>query len=410
MVGVCWAFGSSVAALVEEAQKTGGFQIYGAPEKGKTTALILAGSVWGRHVGQNGDRGFAESWNTTDNQVEEIIAGHTHVGLMLDEAHLYGGDFAKAVMRLSEGTGKQRMNQGGATTFEALFFSTSNVPSWELIASAKQPVIEAVLSRICDIPLPKGGDGIFEELHGFDEGRDLSNTIKVESSRHYGCAGRMFIERLVQDLATENASNARLAFLRERRKRYLKALHRRAEELRVLERPADRMATIYAAGCLAVEYGILPWRRKDVREAILSCHLDAIQAAQPCLLAVRNQRPAPQSGLERLRAYVAQNRRDFVNLDKTPLKFGVDTFGAAKGYSATFKKKKWFYFSADQLKQIVGGAREYRVLCDKLASQVLLARSGNAMTTQRPVFSGGEGNQNFARVVAIRRKVLRRPT
>jgi putative DNA primase/helicase len=52
--------------------RTGGFQIVGPAESGKTAMAMVAGSVWGCHRSSvHKEKGFAESWNTTINKLEE---------------------------------------------------------------------------------------------------------------------------------------------------------------------------------------------------------------------------------------------------------------------------------------------------------------------------------------------------
>lgn len=406
---VSWAFASAVAALIDSAQKSGGFQIYGPPETGKTTWGTVAGSVWGCHVGQNNDLGFTEKWNTTTNKVEEVMSAHAHVGLILDETSLFDGDFNEVVMRLSEGMGKQRMHQGPPITFEAFFLSTSNAPTWDLVTNAGKRVNEAVLSRICDIPLPVGGHGLFEELHGFADGDKFSKEIKVRSRENFGVAGPAIIEKIVAEISTEDGKAECIKYLRARRGAYQNSLRRKAKAagFRVLERPADRFASVYAAGCLASKYGILPWKRKDIRKAVLACHLDALRAVQPFLTAAVGPSSPSPSPLSKLVSYIQANRTQFVDLEATPLTLGEEKFGSAKGYRARFKGKKLFYFAVDQLKEIVGGAVEYRSICDVLTAKKLIHRKGKSATVQRPVYVGGKGNKNYAWVVAIRRKVLK---
>lgn len=408
MLAICWAFASAVAGLVPEAQKSGGFQVFGPPETGKTTWGTVAGSVWGCHVGQNSELGFAEKWNTTVNKVEEVMSAHAHVGLILDETGLFDGDFNEVVMRLSEGMGKQRMYQGFPVTFESFFLSTSNAPTWGLVKNAGKRVNEAVLSRVCDIPLPVGGHGLFEDLHGFADGDKFSKEIKVRSREHFGVAGPALIEKLVADMSTDDGNAGCIKYLRARRDAYRKHLDKRAKakSLRVLERPADRLASVYAAGCLAAKYGILPWKRKDIRKAILACHLDALRAVQPYVASSGSNAPS-SSPLSKLVSYIQANRTQFVDLEATPLTLGEEKFGSAKGYRAKHKGKKCFYFTPDQLKEIVGAPGEYRAVCDHLVAKKLMARKANSATVQRPVYVGGKGNQNYAWVIAIRRKVLK---
>src|SRR6267142_3612838 len=51
--------------------RTGGFQLSGPAEAGKSTVASLAGSVWGCHVGaERKEKGFSETWHTTAGKVE----------------------------------------------------------------------------------------------------------------------------------------------------------------------------------------------------------------------------------------------------------------------------------------------------------------------------------------------------
>ena len=101
--------------------RTGGFQITGPAETGKTTAAMVAGSIWGCHRDSTrAEKGFAESWNTTINRLDETAQAHCDALLILDETNLAGTtekDRAQAVIngafRLSEGGKKQRFNQNG---------------------------------------------------------------------------------------------------------------------------------------------------------------------------------------------------------------------------------------------------------------------------------------------------------
>jgi len=409
MLAVCWAFASAVAALLGEAQKSGGFQFFGRHETGKTTCAVVAGSVWGLAEGRHTELGFAESWNTTANKIEELMSAHTHVGLILDETTHFEGDFNAVVMRLSEGIGKQRMYQGPPITFEGFFLSTSNPPTWDLVKAAGKRVNEAVLSRICDVPLPTGGHGVFEELHGFAEGSELSKAIKVRSYEHFGTAGPTFIERLVQVLSTDDGRAECLEYLRQRRRAYRLYVARMAksDSFRVMERPADRFAGVYAAGRLAAKLGILPWKWKDIREAVISCHMDALRDVQPHLTVPPKAPARSVNPVSMLLSYIKHRGDEFVDLDTKPLELAANTFGSAPGYRATFKRRKWFYFTKNQLIEIAGDVENYKALCEGLSSKGLMERGKNSITVQRPVYTGGQGNKNFTRVVAIRRKVLK---
>src|SRR5207244_2474371 len=95
--------------------------------------------------------------------------------------------------------------------------------------------------------------------------------------RYFGTAGREFVSRLQEDRSEDPAG------LREVLSKY-RAKYRRAaldaieaKNLRSLTRTSSRFATVYAAGCLAIEYGILPWSKKRLLKAILECQLAGLR-------------------------------------------------------------------------------------------------------------------------------------
>ncbi|WP_332308148.1 DUF927 domain-containing protein, partial [Elstera litoralis] len=84
MFGVSLALIQPLLDLIRPEQ--GGFLLYGLPGRGKTTVLIVAGSVWG------GDPkrllGYCESWNHTPNNLEALAASHNGMFLPLDETRV----------------------------------------------------------------------------------------------------------------------------------------------------------------------------------------------------------------------------------------------------------------------------------------------------------------------------------
>jgi putative DNA primase/helicase len=57
---VCLAFTGPILRFVG-GPKGGGFQLSGDPETGKTTAAMIAGSIWGSHRGDRREKGFTET-------------------------------------------------------------------------------------------------------------------------------------------------------------------------------------------------------------------------------------------------------------------------------------------------------------------------------------------------------------
>jgi putative DNA primase/helicase len=391
----------------------GGFQFWGPKETGKTTAAMVAGSVWGCHTG-TGSReiGFAETWHTTANQVEITALAHNDCLLILDETTLAGSDdreraqvVTTVVMRLSQLREKQRKtNVGPARSWRCYFLSTSNFTLDVLAQNGKVVLNDALRSRLTDVPLPTGGKGIYEDLHGLVSGDKLTDALIVRCRNYYGVAGREFQRQLVED--RQRSLKQPRESLSGWRTRYVRALKAKAkaEGLKPLQRSTGRCATVYAAGRLAIEYGIVPWNKKELLQAILSCQLDGLRSAKAEHLATDTS----VSGLRRkLVAFLRDQRREFMDLDKEKPRRGKHRFGSVPGYSATFKGKKWLYLTADQLTRIIGGEHAYQLKKELAAEKLLDRASTGRYVVQRRIFSGIEGNKGHKYVHAFRARLVK---
>jgi uncharacterized protein (DUF927 family) len=375
---------------------------------------MVAGSVWGCHrSGARRDKGFVESWNSTNGKVEVTALAHNDGLLILDETKRAGKDDkerANVVMSvtfgLAEQTEKERLtNQAPARAWRCFFLSTSNLSLAQLARRGGVVIDDAHSGRLVDIPLPTGGHGLYEKLHSFSSGEALSNALQARSVKYFGTAGRDFVRKLVR--ARRKDEKAVKAFLKHERSRYRNALKKEteAENVIALKRASDRYATTFAAGRLATKYGIMRWSRRSLLKAILSCQLDQLRH-------VEEDPDAPLS-VDNLRLklieYLDNNRRNFMNLDhKRPRYRRDDLDVVAPGYRAKIDGQRWFYVTAKQLKTIIGSGNDARALKKMLADQGLLRKNEKEkkFVVQRRVFKGGKGSQNHALVHAIKAEII----
>ena len=282
MFAIALAFTGPILRFVDGI-RSGGFQIYGDPETGKTTAAMVTGSVWGRH--RQSELGFLETWNTTANAVEITALGHSDGLLPLDETKKAGADLTKraatileATIRLSEQREKRRLNCATAfRSWRGYFLSTSNYSLKRLAEMGGIEVDDADLGRLVDIPLPTAAHGIYQDLHGFASGMELTNKLKVCCRIYYGVAGRIFLAKLAR-LLQRGKIDAIKQYLQARRDEYLDQLNKQQTGLETpLNRAKDRFATTYAAGALAIKLGVLDWDATSLLKAILSCQLDGLK-------------------------------------------------------------------------------------------------------------------------------------
>lgn len=88
----------------------GGFHLRGGSSIGKTTALQVAGSVWGG----GGVNGYCQSWRATSNGLEAVGVAHCDTLLCLDEmSQINGQDAGQTAYMLSNGQGKSRARKDG---------------------------------------------------------------------------------------------------------------------------------------------------------------------------------------------------------------------------------------------------------------------------------------------------------
>jgi len=331
--------------------------------------------------------------------------------LLLDETKLAGNTDAKrgetvinTTFLLAEGTERERMNnQGSARAARFYFLSTSNQPLRELAQNAKLDVDEAMLGRLVDIHCPPGGYGIYDDLHGRKDGAALTDVLKGRCRRYFGTPSREFVRALQANYIKDAAKLKR--FLKDRRKRYLKRCEARAKETGYpkLNRALGRYATVYAAGSLAIRYGILAWKRVDLLNAILSCQFDGLQPA----IAKPFERADSITGLkDKLITYLSDNHRQFTTLDKAKLNVKTHKFGSVPGYKATYRSEKWLYLTADRLVKLIGVGPNAKQLKNELAKAGILARANQRYVVQRPIFSGQKGNKGYRRVHAFSAAII----
>jgi putative DNA primase/helicase len=199
------------------------------------------------------------------------------------------------------------------------------------------------------------------------------------------------IRRLYEDKTSISCAKE---FVADRRNRYIDRAKARAASsgLKPLERATARFATVYAAGCLAIEYKILPFERNDLLRAVLRCQLESLLTTVPS---------EPETAHDKLLRYVEQRAREFIDLDEQKLPRSHE-LGTGPGYRATYKGGKWLYLTAGQLTMVIGNGKEARELKSRLINDEVLASSANKPgLVQRPLIKG-KGNKGFRWVHAFR--------
>jgi uncharacterized protein (DUF927 family) len=257
------------------ASESGGFHFRGKSSGGKTTALIVAGSVWGG----GGVRGFVRSWRATSNGLEGVAAMHCDCLLCLDElSQIDAKEASAAAYMLANGVGKSRASRDGfarpAAEWRLMFLSSGEISLADKIredtrvrrAAAGQEV------RVIDIASDAGaGLGMFENLHGFTSGDAFADHLRNAAKTHYGHASRAYLEQLTADF------EAIAPAVKELRQRFV-AEHCPKNADGQVSRVAARFGLVAAGGEMATAFGVLPWQPGEALAAAARCFNDWIAA------------------------------------------------------------------------------------------------------------------------------------
>jgi uncharacterized protein (DUF927 family) len=276
----------------------GGVHFKGASSTGKSTALHVAGSVWG-----GGDaNGYVRSWRATANGLEGVSLGHSDTLLCLDElSQLAAKDAGEAAYMLANGSGKSRSSRDGsarkAAKWRLLFLSSGEIGLADKVAEdgRGRRLAAGQQIRIVDVPADAGaGMGMFEELHGLEFPEALARHLRAATQEHYGVASREYLAAIVPEIdkIRKLVLDVVKAFCES---------HVPAGADGQVERVAQRFGLIAAGGEIAWLYGIAPWERGDAVEAAARCFKQ--------WLSVRGGHDAAETrdGIEQVRSFLLAN-------------------------------------------------------------------------------------------------------
>jgi putative DNA primase/helicase len=285
LVGVCAAEG-------------GGVHFKGASSTGKSTALHVAGSVWG-----GGDtNGYIRSWRSTANGLEGVSLAHCDTLLCLDELSQFPAkDAGEVAYMLANGSGKSRSSRDGsarrAAKWRVLFLSSGEIGLSDKVAEdgRGKRLAAGQQIRIVDVSADAGaGMGMFEELHGFASAETLALHLKAGTHQHYGVASRRYLGAIVPEIDEIRTT------VKDVVKSFCDTYVPAGADGQV-GRVAQRFGLIAAGGEIATLCEIVPWSRGE-----------AVKAAALCFeqwLAARGGHEAAETaaGMEQVRSFLLAN-------------------------------------------------------------------------------------------------------
>ena len=247
--------------------ESGGVHLRGASSTGKSTALAVAGSVWGG--GQTG--GYVRSWRATANGLEGVAVAHCDALLCLNElAQISAREAGEVAYLLANGSGKSRSARDGAARraarWRVLFLSSGEIGlADKVMEDGKKRLAAGQHVRIVDIAADAGaGLGLFENLHGFPSADALARHLRSAATSVYGLAAPVFLESIAGDLDRVRGAVA------QHTSEFVRQYVPFGADGQV-HRVAQRFGLIATGGELAVAAGVLPWPPGEAFAAAARC-------------------------------------------------------------------------------------------------------------------------------------------
>ena len=261
---LCVALSAPMLRLM--GQRGGGFHLHATSSRAKTTTLTVAGAVWG-----GGTDGYIHSWKLTSAGAEALLARYNDLFLALDETTLADPDLVVETSYMTgNGHGMGRANRDGTARTSARWV-TQVLSSGEYAIGHKlsqekgKPRMSGGQAvRMIDVPFEITEDIYFEDLAGEKCEKDFVNKITELSLNNYGFAGPEFLRHLVADPAGVAKRAHEIA------KDFVDEVVTETDDPQV-HRVAMRFAIAAAAGTLATEWKILPWKEKSATIAARTC-------------------------------------------------------------------------------------------------------------------------------------------
>lgn len=264
---LCAAFASML--LEPTGTEPGGIHFVGNSSIGKSTLLIVAGSVFGG----GGAGGYVRSWCATANALEGVAAAHCDALLCLDEiGQATGKDVSKSAYMLANGIGKLRSSKTldirPPKVWRTIVLSTGEITLSDKIAEDGRSARAAAGQLVRSIDMPAAAphaSTIIENLHGFATPGELIRHLRWSASTHYGHAWKPLAEHVAsnRDAVVDEVRSISAEFVSG-------VLPSRDVDGQVV-RVAQKLSLYAATGEVAIRLGILPWRPNEAIKGVRVC-------------------------------------------------------------------------------------------------------------------------------------------
>lgn len=271
LLALCVSFSGLIMKWAN--QESGGFHLHAESSVGKTTATLLASTVYGGPE-------YLCSWDITEAGVEEVAVGRNDSLLPLNELKLLSAvpvlasqKASKLIYMIAEGKGKHRAKsyQSNVNTWATVVLSSGELSLAEHAESGKMKRLNGECVRVIDLHADsRSGYGIFDRLpKEFPLAPDFADHIQAQSKKFFGTALFPYVEGVL-NWEKEKAGSVNRRILKHVNN-FIKncgADKTKGQEMRIIR----RFAVAYAAGAIAIELGVLDFSNSQIGQAIKKCY------------------------------------------------------------------------------------------------------------------------------------------
>ena len=266
VLAVCCAFSGILLRFTNQSCTVA--HLVGKSSIGKTSALAVAASVWGD------SRQFIMQWRVTSNAIETLAESHNECLLILDElSQISAKDAGNMIYTLGNAKGKARLNseaeQKEIRQWQISILSSGEIGIADKISENNEKAKAGQLVRFIDIEAEvPNGFGIYNNLHGFSDGAELSNILKTNCGKYHGVPAKIFIESLISSDEDKLNGNSLEESIKHLYKLAQQDIYQKFELEKAngqVKRVADVFALYRLAGTLAQRFGIITF---DVTKSI----------------------------------------------------------------------------------------------------------------------------------------------
>jgi Domain of unknown function (DUF927) len=260
------------------------FCIYGRTRSGKTIATLVGSSVIG--IGQTDN---LIGWNIKDARLEERLAEFRDLIFPIDDlSTMSGGNKEKYLhirniaYRVSQGwttarhSSFTRANEGIHGGWRCIVLTSSEKSVREMATEAKVERQQGEALRLIDTPaIFEGLDHIFDRLAPDVQIQDLKSwrdntfaNIVTDCQASHGAVLESYLQKLITaDFDVDKMVQESIAT-------FAHHVFDPADDV-VARDVAGKFGIVYAGGLLGIRFGIVPWQRDELLDAIAKCYRGA---------------------------------------------------------------------------------------------------------------------------------------